>query len=101
MMSRKRVLLCLLFICGAICLLLLYDRHSPAGLCFSRESGFYEDSFELKLSAPFGARIYYTLDGSLPDEDAFLYTTPILIDDATSQPNLHSMRTDTSPWFFL
>lgn len=100
MMSRKRVLLCLLFICGAICLLLLYDRHSPAGLCFSRESGFYEDSFELKLSAPFGARIYYTLDGSLPDEDAFLYTTPILIDDATSQPNLHSMRTDTSPWFF-
>lgn len=99
MMSRKCTLLCLVFICGALCLLLLCDNYCPDELRFSAESGFYEEPFELKLSAPFGAKIYYTLDGSVPDENAFLYTTPILIEDATSQPNVHSMRTDTSPIF--
>lgn len=101
MMSRKSALLCLLLICGGICLLLLCDKYSPTDLCFSRESGFYEEPFELQLTAPLGAKIYYTLDGSVPDENAFLYTTPILINDATSQPNVHSMRTDTSPEFML
>lgn len=99
MMSRKKALFCLLFICSALCLLLLCDRYRPAGLCFSRESGFYEEPFTLKLTAPFGTEIYYTLDGSEPDENALLYTTPILIDDATSRPNAHSMRTDTTPAF--
>lgn len=94
MMSRKSVLFCLLFICGSLGLLLFYDNYSPAGLRFSRESGFYEEPFELELSAPLGAKIYYTLDGSLPDENAFLYTTPIFIDDATLQPNVYSMRND-------
>lgn len=79
-----------------MCLLLFCDKYSPADLCFSRESGFYEEPFELELTAPLGAKIYYTLDGSVPDENAFLYTTPILINDATSQPNVHSTRTDTS-----
>ncbi len=94
MMSRKCALFCLLFICGTLCLLLLCDNYCPKELCFSRESGFYEEPFELKLSAPFGEKIYYTLDGSVPDENAFLYTTPIFIDDATSQPNVYSARTD-------
>ncbi len=94
MMSRKRALFCLLLICGALGLLLLYDRTLPTGLCFSRESGFYEEPFELELTAPFGAEIYYTLDGSEPDENAILYTTPIFVDDATSQPNVYSMRND-------
>lgn len=94
MMSRKCALLCLLLICGTLCVLLLCDNYCPEELCFSRESGFYEEPFELELSAPFGEKIYYTLDGSVPDENAFLYTTPIFIDDATSQPNVHSVRTD-------
>ena len=94
MMSRKRALFCLLFICGALCLLLLCDRYCPAGLRFSRESGFYEEPFTLEMTAPFGTEIYYTLDGSWPDENAILYTTPIYIDDATPHPNVYSMRTD-------
>lgn len=99
MMSRKGALFCLIFICGVLGLLLLCDKYSPAGLCFSRESGFYEEPFELELTAPLGMKIYYTLDGSVPDENAVLYTNPIFIDDATSRPNVHSMRTDTSPDF--
>ncbi|MDE7247304.1 MAG: CotH kinase family protein [Lachnospiraceae bacterium] len=94
MMSRKNALFCLLLICGALCLLLLYDKYERTELTFSRESGFYEEPFELKLSAPIGTKIYYTLDGSVPDENAFLYTSPIVIDDATSHPNVYSMRTD-------
>lgn len=94
MMSRKCALLCLLLICGTLCLFFLCDNYCPGELRFSRESGFYEEPFGLELSAPFGEKIYYTLDGSMPNENAFLYTTPIFIDDATSQPNVHSVRTD-------
>lgn len=94
MMNRKCALFCLLSICAALCLLLLCDKYARTGLSFSRESGFYEEPFELELSAPAGTKIYYTLDGSVPDENAFLYTTPITIDDATSHPNVYSVRTD-------
>lgn len=96
MMSRKCALFCLLFLCGLLGLLLLYDKYDRTGLTFSRESGFYEEPFELELSAPVGTKIYYTLDGSVPDENAFLYTAPIVIDDVTMHPNVYSMRTDMS-----
>lgn len=94
MMSRKSALFCLLFLCGLLCLLLLCDKYDRTGLTFSRESGFYEEPFALELSAPIGTKIFYTLDGSVPDETAFLYTAPIIIDDATLHPNVYSMRTD-------
>lgn len=96
MMSRKSALFCLLFLCSLLGLLLLYDKYDRMGLAFSRESGFYEEPFALELSAPVGMEIYYTLDGSVPDENAFLYTAPIIIDDATVHPNVYSMRTDMS-----
>ncbi len=96
MMSRRSALACLLSICGLLVLLLWLDGYDYRELTFSRESGFYEEPFLLELHAPFGAKIYYTLDGSRPDENALLYTEPILIEDATSHPNVHSMRTDTA-----
>lgn len=38
-------------------------------LTFSRESGFYADSFEVELETDLEAEIYYTLDGSKPAPD--------------------------------
>ena len=66
---------------------------------FSYKSGFYEDEFYLEITASSEATIYYTLDGSLPDESSFIYRKPLLITDATQNDNYHSMRTDTSAGF--
>jgi len=68
---------------------------------FSVESGFYEDPFYLELSAPDGCEIYYTTDGSEPTRDSMHYNSPILVNDATIQPNRYSMRKDiTYPYYW-
>lgn len=69
-----------------------------AALVFSKESGFYEEAFELELTAESGT-IYYTLDGTIPDKNSLKYEKPILITDATDNENVHSMRTDVSTGF--
>ncbi len=51
----------------------------PEAPCLSAESGFYEEPFWLEMIAPEGAKVYYTLDGSLPDAEACLYREPIEI----------------------
>ena len=61
---------------------------------FSQEAGFLEKPFDLELGASVDCSIYYTTDGSVPDENSTLYTGPVLIEDATSKPNTLSMRTD-------
>lgn len=99
MTGRRSALACLLFICGLLGVLLWYSSYDYRELTFSRESGFYAEPFELEMFAPLGARIYYTLDGSVPDENAFLYTDPLVIDDATSHPNVYAMRSDTATDF--
>lgn len=62
---------------------------------FSHESGFYSQSFDLKLQVPDGldgARIFYTTDGSTPGPDNGLeYTKPVRIEDRTPEPNDISM----------
>lgn len=62
---------------------------------FSVESGFYEERFELEITASAGA-IYYTLDGSDPagNENAMLYKKPLSIYDNTSAANRISAETD-------
>ena len=59
----------------------------------SMESGFYEDSFYLEMACDRG-EIRYTLDSTEPDEHSLLYTGPILIEDASSNPNVYSMIED-------
>ncbi len=67
-------------------------------LTFSRESGFYEEEFELAINAKSGT-VYYTLDGSIPDRSSIKYEGPIRIKDATENENIYSMRTDISTGF--
>ncbi|NDW12737.1 T9SS C-terminal target domain-containing protein [Bacteroides sp. 214] len=51
----------------------------------STKSGFYSDKVEITLScATLGAKIYYTLDSTNPDESRHLYTQPIVIEKTTT-----------------
>lgn len=64
---------------------------------FSYDSGFYDDDFWLEITAGEEEVIYYTLDGSEPDEQSIKYTEPLLITDASLNENVYAARTDLSP----
>ncbi|HZK34979.1 MAG TPA: CotH kinase family protein [Bacillota bacterium] len=54
----------------------------------SHDSGWYGEEFLLTLSTKEeGAVIYYTLDGSIPDEGSLRYESPISIGNRTNEPN--------------
>lgn len=57
---------------------------------FSAKSGFYEQPFELTVSAGLGQRIYYTTDGSEPTVDSTLYTGPFVIEDGSGRENVYA-----------
>lgn len=48
---------------------------------FTVEEGYYSELQPLKLSAYGTGKIYYTLDGSVPDENSSVYTAPIILDN--------------------
>lgn len=52
---------------------------------FSIEEGFYQDAqtLEIKCNTP-DAKIYYTLDGTLPTENSTLYVEPLFIQNTTT-----------------
>ena len=99
MMNQKKILVCLAALCGMFMILLLNDDSYIMELTFSKDSGFYSEPFELELYAPEGTEIFYTLDGSDPDENAIKYTKPIKITDATEKENIYSTRKDVSAGF--
>lgn len=51
---------------------------------FALKSGLYTEPVTLELTANQGADIYYTLDGSVPDESSQLYQEPIILDQTTT-----------------
>lgn len=64
---------------------------------FEVTSGFYEDAFSLHLYSPNGEKIYYTVDGSEPTKDSFLYEEPLWITDNSQEENQYANRTDLAP----
>lgn len=64
---------------------------------FSHESGFYEGEFILSLTSPSYEKIYYTLDGSEPTEESYLYRNPIQIQDVSNKKNILAAREDLTP----
>lgn len=64
--------------------------------------GFYTSAFDLEISHPDeNVTIYYTLDGSVPDEESPVYSTPVSIFNRTDEPNdLSTIRTNhATSWF--
>ncbi|MBQ9136788.1 MAG: chitobiase/beta-hexosaminidase C-terminal domain-containing protein [Lachnospiraceae bacterium] len=47
---------------------------------FSYQEGTYAEVVPLKLTSSIRGTIYYTLDGSIPDESSEVYTTPIFLE---------------------
>ena len=62
----------------------------------NRESGFYEEGFELILDCTQDAKIYYTMDGTTPDKNSKEYTHPIMIKDRSFEPNQYSSIEDST-----
>lgn len=64
--------------------------HTGEGVAFSALSGVYAEGFDLTVTAPEGAVIYYTTDGSDPREKGIAYTSPIPIRDRKGDANVLS-----------
>lgn len=80
-------------------LTLVVQVSSDGEIYFSKSSGYYDNAFSLEIrggSRILNRKIYYTLDGSEPTQEDYLYDrgTPIFIEDATSQENRYAARTD-------
>ncbi len=70
---------------------------SDSVLYFGSPSGFYSKALELEIiCADKKASVYYTTDGSEPDETDNLYTGPIKLKNVKSQPNVLSAVSGTS-----
>ena len=65
---------------------------------FSKDSGFYKKGFKLSIKVPEGTKVYYTLDSSKPTKKSKKYKKSISIKDNSSEPAIHSMRTDFEPY---
>lgn len=58
----------------------LFQEYSAKEPGFSYEEGTYDTVIPLKLTATTAGTIYYTLDGSMPNENSDVYTTPIFLE---------------------
>lgn len=66
---------------------------SLTDVTFSHGSGFYANDITLEMNcATDGVKIFYTLDGSVPDESDILYTGAITLSNKSDSPNTISAQ---------
>jgi len=66
---------------------------------FSVKSGFYDEAFDLELNSnDAGVRIFYTLDGSSPNNKSYEYKEKINIKDPSNEENVYASIKGTSPY---
>ncbi len=56
---------------------------------YSAASGWYNEAFDLEMTAEEGTTIYYTVDGSIPDMESACYTEPVYVYDKSAEPNIY------------
>lgn len=67
---------------------------------FSIPAGFYAEGTELQLtSEQEDLKIYYTMDGTTPDEYSTLYDGPITLEDASKKENVYRNYTNIVPYY--
>lgn len=67
---------------------------------FSIPAGFYEEGTELQLtSEQSGLKIYYTMDGTIPNEQSTLYDGQIVLQDASIKENVYRNYTNIVPYY--
>lgn len=71
----------LLLQCDNSSILSAYRKYIVQEPQFSLKEGYYSEVKPLKLTTTGTGSIYYTLDGSTPDENSALYTAPIILGD--------------------
>lgn len=75
-----------------------YTKH-PITPQPSYPGGYYNEAFTLKLQTNVGATIYYTTDGSMPNENSQVYTDGIVISDRSKEPNVYNaIRNVVKDW---
>ena len=83
----KRYLLCLLSVIMLLCLLLSFPALAESvHLTLDTQSGFFTEPFTLTVTCDHpDARVYYTLDGSIPDENSLPFPADGLFMDRTGK----------------
>lgn len=73
----------LLLACTDTNIIYMYQNYMAYPPEFSYIEGTYQEIIPLKLSSNTSGKIYYTTDGTLPDEDSPVYTTPVFMETGT------------------
>ena len=75
-----------------IALLWAHSLLAQTEVSFSRQGGFYEECFPLTLGCAEGFHIRYTMNGSTPTDESFIYTEPLALDEKCySKSNIYTI----------
>lgn len=100
-MRLKKPIVIAIICTFALSAFLVFSKKYDTNIYFSKETGYYNKEFRLRITGGAGNKIYYTLDGSEPTIDSKVYdrSEPIIISDASVNENVYSARTDISTGF--